>query len=81
MRWFLRSLGALVILWAFFAASPYLALYDLAQAVERGDTDLLAQRVNFRALRASLVKDLIDRGRCGRAHHPGRAAVRHRRGG
>lgn len=60
MRWFLRSLAALAFLWVCFAASPYLALYDLARAIDRGDAEQVAQRVNFRALRVSLAKELIE---------------------
>lgn len=60
MRWFVRALAGIAILWLFFAASPYLALYDLAKAVDRGDVALVAQRVNFRALRLAFARELAE---------------------
>lgn len=60
MRWFVRSVVAIVALWVAFAVSPYLALYDLVRAVERNDTALVAERVNLRALRVALAKELLE---------------------
>jgi hypothetical protein len=59
MRWFLwLGIAACLACGAFFA-SPYLALYDLVRAVERGDVARVDARVNFRARRASLTKELL----------------------
>lgn len=58
MRWFLAIVLALVVGWAFYLVSPYWALYRLATAVERGDVAGVAERVNLRALRFSLAKQV-----------------------
>ncbi len=59
MRWITRSLVALLVVWAVYFFSPYVALYRLATAVEAKDLAAIEQRVNFRAVRASLAKQLI----------------------
>jgi hypothetical protein len=59
MRWFYRSLFILVLAWLVFAASPYVALYNLARAVEARDVATIQDRVNFRAVRAALTKELV----------------------
>ena len=53
MRWVMRSLVALVVAWALFLMSPYVAFYRLAKAVEAKDVAVLTERVNFRAVRIS----------------------------
>jgi Protein of unknown function (DUF2939) len=59
MRWVLRFAAAVVVAWVLFALSPYLALYRLAQAVERRDGEAIEERVNFRGVRLSLTRQLV----------------------
>ncbi|HEV2605238.1 MAG TPA: DUF2939 domain-containing protein [Microvirga sp.] len=60
MRWILRIAGVVFVAWAAFMASPFYALHDLARAVEARDANEIAERVNFRALRLSLTKQIVD---------------------
>jgi hypothetical protein len=59
MRWAGRVLIALVLLWAIHFISPYLALYGLAKAVEAKDAGAIEERVNFRAVRVAVARQLI----------------------
>jgi len=59
MRWTSRILIALFLGWAIYFVSPYVSLYGLAKAVEAKDAAAIEQRVNFRALRISVAKQLI----------------------
>jgi hypothetical protein len=59
MRWTLRILAALILIWAVYFISPYVSLYGLAKAVEAKDVTAIEQRVNFRAVRISVTKQLI----------------------
>jgi hypothetical protein len=59
MRWVARSFLALIVLWAIYVASPFVALYRFAKAVEAKDVAAIEARVNFRALRTSLTSQLI----------------------
>lgn len=59
MRWILGSLAALVLLLCVYAASPYVALYHLAQAVEAKDVAAINERVSFQAVRQSLSKQIV----------------------
>jgi len=59
MRFLSRSLVALAVLWLAYAASPYWALYDLSGAIQARDVEDVTRRVNFRALRISLAKQLV----------------------
>jgi hypothetical protein len=59
MRWFKYTFLGLILLWAIYIASPFIALYSLAQAVEARDLAAIERRVNFRALRASLTGQVI----------------------
>src|SRR5215216_7114944 len=58
MRWFVRSLAALALLWATYLLSPYVALYNLAKAIEARDVPLIEERVDFPALRLSLARQI-----------------------
>lgn len=58
MRWTVTGLVALAAAWCFYAVSPYYALYQLARAVEAGDVQGVAARVNMRALRYSLARQI-----------------------
>lgn len=62
MRWFVGSAFALVLVWTLYVASPYLALIDLAGAVETRNASGIADRVNFRALRVELAKQIVAAG-------------------
>ncbi|HEY7386539.1 MAG TPA: DUF2939 domain-containing protein [Beijerinckiaceae bacterium] len=59
MRWVARSFLALIVFWAAYIASPFVALYRFAKAVEAKDLAAIEARVNFRALRTSLTSQLI----------------------
>jgi len=59
MRWAGRSLIALILIWAIYFFSPYVALYGLARAIQAKDLAAIEQRVNFPAVRHSLAKQLI----------------------
>jgi Protein of unknown function (DUF2939) len=60
MRWTFRLAGFFLVVWAFFMASPFVALYRIGQAVEARDLDALEERVDFRALRLSLTKQVVN---------------------
>jgi hypothetical protein len=59
MRWTGRLFVALIVIWAIYFFSPYVALYRLAAAIEAKDIAAIEQRVNFPAVRTSLAKQLI----------------------
>jgi hypothetical protein len=59
MRWTLRTLGALAVVWLLFLASPFVALHNFARAIERHDIEAIRERINFRALRLSLLKQVM----------------------
>ena len=59
MRWTIRIGAALVLLWAVYAMSPYVAAYRLATAVQARDVEALKACVNFRAVRISLAKQIL----------------------
>lgn len=59
MRWVALAL-ALVALWAAYLASPYWALYQLATAISQGNVREVEARVNLRALKVSLARQLTD---------------------
>jgi hypothetical protein len=60
MRWTIR-IGFLALLaWAVFMISPFVALYRLAEAVERRDMAAITERVNFPALRLSISKQIVS---------------------
>jgi hypothetical protein len=59
MRWFLRSLVVLAFAWTVFALSPYAALYGLAEAARAGDLAAIEARVNLRAVRVSISRQVV----------------------
>jgi hypothetical protein len=59
MRWTFRICFALFIAWVIFLLSPFAALYDLAQAVEKRDISRVKERVNFPALRVSVSRQVV----------------------
>ena len=58
MRWFVTGLVLFLGAWGVYAGSPYYALYRLGRAVEDGDVREVAARVNVRALRYSLARQV-----------------------
>jgi Protein of unknown function (DUF2939) len=59
MRWILRLAGLLAIVWLLFLASPLVALHNFAREIEARDVEAIRERVNFRALRISLLKQVM----------------------
>ncbi|HEX8165645.1 MAG TPA: DUF2939 domain-containing protein [Beijerinckiaceae bacterium] len=60
MRWTLRIVGALALAWLLFLASPFLALHSLGRAIAARDVEAVRERVNFRALRLSLMRQVLN---------------------
>ncbi|TDR93821.1 DUF2939 domain-containing protein [Enterovirga rhinocerotis] len=58
MRWTVATIVALIAVWGFYVSSPYYALYRLGRAVEAGNVAEVAARVNARALRFSLARQV-----------------------
>lgn len=58
MRWIVAGCLALAIGWSAYLGSPYWALYRLGRAVEAGNVAELASRVNIRALRGSVARQV-----------------------
>ena len=59
MRWTIRLGAAFALLWVVYAVSPYMAAYRLATAVQARDVEALRERINFRAVRISLAKQIL----------------------
>ena len=59
MRWTIRIGAALTLLWVAYAVSPYIAAYRLAAAVQARDVEAIRARVDFRAVRLSLAKQIL----------------------
>ena len=59
MIWSLRIGAGLALAWLFYLASPFVALHSVGRAVDDGDQALMRQRVNFRAVRVSLLKQIV----------------------
>jgi hypothetical protein len=60
MRWMFRIGAALVLAWLLFLASPFVALHGLGRAVAARDVEAVRERVNFRALRLSLMRQVLN---------------------
>src|SRR5262245_5263031 len=60
MRWIACIIVAAAVLWSGYAASPFLAVYDLVHALERRDAAAVARRVNFPAVRQSLSEQIAS---------------------
>jgi hypothetical protein len=58
MRWTIRVIIIIAVLWVGYAAWPFWALYDLVNAVQNRDSAAVAQRVNFPAVRRSLTEQI-----------------------
>jgi Protein of unknown function (DUF2939) len=59
MRWTIRILAALAVLWAAYFAWPYFGLRSLVNAVQARDVAAINERVNFPALRQSLTDQIF----------------------
>jgi hypothetical protein len=57
MRWWLIPV-VIALGWFAYTLTPLWALYDLARAVQAGDTAYVESHVNFRTLRVSLTRQL-----------------------
>lgn len=62
MRPFVGAVLALLVLWCVYLGSPYWALWSLLSAVEARDPARIAERVNARAVRLSLGKQIAQDG-------------------
>jgi hypothetical protein len=60
MRTRLSGLGFVVLMALAFMASPYVALWRLEAALERGDVQALEQGVDWRSLRDGLKQDIAE---------------------
>jgi Protein of unknown function (DUF2939) len=60
MRWTFRIAAALALAWVIFLVSPFVALHNFAREVETRDVEVIRERVNFRALRVSLLKQVFN---------------------
>jgi hypothetical protein len=60
MRWTFRIAAALALAWLLFLASPFVALHGLGRAVAARDVEAVRERVNFRALRLSLMRQVLN---------------------
>lgn len=58
MRWIVASVVVLIAVWGLYVVSPYYAVYRLGRAIEAGNAEEVAARVNARALRNSLAKQV-----------------------
>ena len=59
MRWTIRIVILLLAPWVAYAASPFWAVYDFANALQQRDTAAVARRVNFPAVRRSLTEQVV----------------------
>jgi hypothetical protein len=59
MRWTLRTIAVVALLVAAYAAWPFFALYELAQAVQERDSAAVGRQVNFPAVRQSLTEQIV----------------------
>lgn len=59
MRWTVRIVIVVFVLWAAYFVWPYFGLRGLVQAVRKHDVAAVNERVNFPALRQSLTTQMI----------------------
>jgi hypothetical protein len=60
MQWSLRIAAAVALAWVAFAASPFVALHNLGRALQERDVAAIRKRVNFPAVRLSLLRQLAN---------------------
>lgn len=59
MRWTLRIAAILAVLLLAYAIWPVVGFFQIASAIEARDAPALAKRVDFRALRKNLTKQVV----------------------
>src|SRR5437588_6026439 len=59
MRWAIRTIVIVAVLWVAHAAWPFFALYDLVNAIQNRDSAAVARRVNFAGVRQSLTEQIV----------------------
>jgi len=59
MKWTVRSLVALTLVWAVYYASPYMALYQFGRALSQRDAAALAERLDIDEVRKSVSRQLV----------------------
>src|SRR5882757_5565535 len=59
MRWTVRVVIILLVLWVAYYVWPYFGLRSLVQAVRKHDIAAVNERVNFLALRQSLTMQIV----------------------
>jgi hypothetical protein len=59
MKWTVRSLVALTLLWAVYYVSPYVGLYQLGQALSKQDAAKLSERLDVEEVRKSISRQLV----------------------
>ena len=59
MRWTLRIAAILAVLLLAYAIWPVVGFFRIASAIEARDAPALAKRVDFRALRKNLTKQVV----------------------
>lgn len=60
MRWTLRIAAILAVLLLAYAIWPVAGFYRIASAIEARDAPALSRRVDYRALRKSLTKQIVE---------------------
>jgi len=59
MRWTIRIVILVAVLWVGYAASAFVAVYEFANAIQQRDGAAVARRVNFSAVRRSLTEQIV----------------------
>ena len=59
-KWIALSIAAIVLVFAWIAAGPYMTIRAIQQAVQTQDAGELAEQVDFASVRASLKAQLVD---------------------
>lgn len=59
MRWTIRILAGLVLLWAIYFVSPYAALYQFGRALSQHDAAALTSRLDLEEVRKSVARQLV----------------------
>jgi Protein of unknown function (DUF2939) len=60
MRWTIRIVVAVAVVWIAYAVWPLFALYDLVNAVQERDAAAITRRVNFHSVRQSLSEQIVS---------------------
>jgi hypothetical protein len=60
MRAWFGGFLVVFVLWAAYYVGPYVALYRIETALQAHDVDAITEQVNFRAIRISVARQLVD---------------------